>query len=272
MDEKVEKRERAAMRTVKIREVIEETNKIKTFILNAEISAMPGRFIMCWIPGLDEKPMSLSYTEGYIGVTVLEVGPFTGKMMTMKEGELLGFRGPLGRGFKVTGDKILTIGGGVGVAPLAPLADKALKEGRDVTAIIGALSASGILFAERMEKAGARVLITTDDGSAGMKGFTTDALKKLLEEESFDQCFTCGPEIMMYKVLQQTKGRIPTQACVERYFKCGIGVCGQCILDKNGLRVCKEGPVFRDKELETGEFGRYHRNASGLKESFGWVK
>ncbi|HDH01788.1 MAG TPA: hypothetical protein ENH17_01515 [Nitrospirae bacterium] len=160
------------------------------------------------------------------------------------------------------------------MAPLAPLAEDAIKDGKEVTAIIGAITAKELLFVERLEKAGARVFVSTDDGTAGHKGFTTDVLQELLQKETFDQCFTCGPEIMMFKVLNITEDKkIPTQASLHRYFKCGIGICGHCVLDGTGLRVCKEGPTFRDKELrKSHEFGYYWRNAAGQKIYFGVKK
>lgn len=255
------------MQIADIREVRKETQRIKTIILDMDVSAIPGQFVMVWIPGVDEKPMSVSYTSGYLGITVLELGEFTQRLCDMKVGNKLGIRGPMGRGFKIYGDRLLLVGGGVGTAPLAPLAEEALADSKEVTAIVGSLTARELLFAERMSKAGARVLVSTDDGSAGRKGFTTDVMKELLEEESFDQCFTCGPEIMMEKVLSLTKDKgIRAQASLHRYFKCGIGICGHCVLDGTGLRVCKEGPTFRDKELERShEFGSYWRNASGQK-------
>jgi dihydroorotate dehydrogenase electron transfer subunit len=162
------------------------------------------------------------------------------------------------------------LGEGVGVPPLAALADKAVEEGKNVTAIVGAITASELLFVDRLENIGARVLTCTDDGTAGKKGFTTDLLRDLLQKETFDSCYTCGPEIMMVKVLEQTKAKgIPTQVSMERYVKCGIGICGHCIVDGTGQRVCKEGPVFRDIEVEKiTEFGKYRRDASGTKVYF----
>ncbi len=249
----------------RITEIKAETDNHKTFMFDTKTNAISGQFVMVWIPGFDEKPFSLSYAKGDMGVTVLKLGPFTSRMHGLEVGAKVGIRGPFGRGFKITGDKILIIGGGCGIAPLAPLAEEACKNGKDVTTIIGAKSSKDVFFAKRLEDVGARIIITTDDGSAGMKGFTVDALRSLLKEEDFDQCCTCGPEVMMIKVLEQTWGKIPTQASLERYFKCGIGICGQCSIDEGGLRVCKEGPVFRDKELVNGEFGKYRRDASGAR-------
>jgi dihydroorotate dehydrogenase electron transfer subunit len=109
------------------------------------------------------------------------------------------------------------------------------------------------------------VIITTDDGSLGIRGFTTDALKGLLKEESFDCVYTCGPEMMMKKVFGLCKEfGVECQASLERYMKCGIGVCGQCCID--GLRVCKDGPVFSSEQLrKLDEFGVFERNKSGCK-------
>lgn len=262
------------MNIARINKIIRETERIKTFILDLKVKAIPGQFGMFWIPDVDEKPMSLSYTNGNMGLTVLKVGPFSQKMHELRVGEHIGVRGPLGRGFKVAGDKLLLVGGGVGVAPLAPLAENALAEGREVTAIIGAMTAGELLFEKRMKKAGAKVLVATDDGTAGVKGYTTDVLRKVLEKDTFDQCFTCGPEIMMVKVMNQAKATgIPTQVSLHRYFKCGVGICGQCAMDDTGFRVCKEGPCFRDKEMErTREFGKYWRDASSKRIPFGGKK
>lgn len=262
------------MQIAEIKGVVEETERVKTFILDFKVEATPGQFGMFWIPDLDEKPMSLSYTSDSLGVTVLRLGTFSQTMHGLRVGDAIGVRGPFGRGFTIHGKELLIVGGGVGVAPLAPLAENALKRGKKVTAIIGAATEKELLFVDRIEDAGGEVLIATDDGTAGTKGFTTDVLGEVLKEKSFDQCFACGPETMMVKVLTQTKEKkIPTQVSLHRYFKCGIGICGQCAIDGTGLRVCKEGPTFRDVEIEKSvEFGRYWRNAAGEKIYLGGEK
>jgi dihydroorotate dehydrogenase electron transfer subunit len=132
---------------------------------------------------------------------------------------------------------------------------------------VGAVTRRELLFVDRVEEAGAKVIITTDDGTCGIKCFTTHALEDELNAERYDECFTCGPEVMMYKVLEIAKKHgVPTQVSMERYFKCGIGLCGACVMDDGGLRVCKEGPNFRDIEIEKfKDFGKYSRDASGKK-------
>jgi len=246
----------------KIVEVIEEAPDIKTFIFDFKGKAIPGQFVMVWLPDIDEKPMSLSYVKKF-GITVKRVGEFTEKLHELEEGDSIGFRGPYGRGFKIEGGKLLFVAGGIGIAPIAPLVEEATREGREATVVIGARTKNELIFIERMKATGAEVILATDDGSTGIKGTVIDAL--MLRKENFDQCFACGPEKMLIKVLEYAKARkISTQLSLERYFKCGIGICGSCALDDKGLLVCRDGPVFYDYELD-GEFGKYKRDASGRR-------
>jgi dihydroorotate dehydrogenase electron transfer subunit len=89
------------MEITKIKEIVREAEGIKTFRTEMEIDAVPGQFVMAWIPGLEEKPMSLSYVAGNLGITSLVRGPFTNRLHEMETGELLGIRGPYGRGFNI---------------------------------------------------------------------------------------------------------------------------------------------------------------------------
>jgi dihydroorotate dehydrogenase electron transfer subunit len=252
---------------VEIKEIVKETKNIKTFRLDLELSALPGQYVMLWVPGYDEKPLSVSYPGKNMGVTVLKKGETTTRLHEMKTGDIVGVRGPFGRAFKISGKRIIAVGGGVGMAPIAPLVEKAIDRGSEVTVIAGAVTKRELLFTDRVEKAGATVILTTDDGTCGRKCFTPRALEDELTQKEFDECFTCGPEIMMSKVLKVTsEKKIPTQISMERYFKCGIGICGACVMDDGGMRVCKEGPNFRDVEVEKfKDFGKYTREASGKK-------
>lgn len=254
---------------VRIKEVISETHDVKTFALDKEISAKPGQFVMAWIPGVDEKPFTVT-GNGTLSITVKKRGNATAKMHEMKEGDILGVRGPYGKGFEITGKKIVLVGGGYGSAALLLLAKDAVSKGIETTAIIGADTEKNLLFADKIEKLGANAIVTTDDGSRGMKGFTTQALEKLLEKEKFDCIYTCGPEIMMYYILQMgEKNNIPVQASLERWMKCGFGVCGQCVLDPVGLRVCADGPVFASADLKKiSDFGFFARDKTGAKKEW----
>lgn len=255
---------------VRIKEIISETHDVKTFVLDRSISAEPGQFVMVWVPRVDEKPFTITRIGKNVAITVKKKGKSTTSMHEMKVGDILGVRGPYGRGFKILGKKIILVGGGYGTAPLLTLAEKAIAKKISVTAIIGADTEKNLLFADKIAKLGANVIITTDDGSRGTQGFTTQALEKVLAQEKFDGIYTCGPEIMMYYVLQiAEKNKIPLQASLERWMKCGFGVCGQCVLDPVGLRVCVDGPTFETSDLKKiSDFGFFARDKTGTKRAW----
>ena len=223
---------------------------------------------MIWIPGVDEIPMSVSYiTKNVKGITFRKVGDATKALFNLKEGDKIGIRGPYGNGFKFNGKKILFVGGGTGIAMMASAVEQATKKNISATVILGAKSKKELFFEDRIKKYGVEVHITTDDGSQGHKGFTTDLAEKLISKNKYDLVLTCGPEIMMKKLVEIC-GNIPFQASLERYMKCGIGICGQCTVGK-GLRVCEEGPVFDGKTLKNIEdFGVFKRDAAGRKIRF----
>jgi len=251
---------------LKIKYVVKENYKTKTFFFNKKIEAEPGQFMMVWIPRADEKPFAVSFTNPF-GITVCKAGTISSKLLVMKEGYKLGIRGPYGHGFKLKGKKICLVGGGYGIIPLALLSEKAKKKRIKVTTIIGAKTKNDLFFLNRLRKS-SKVLITTDDGSLGRKGFATDALKDFLKEEKFDCVYTCGPEIMMKRVFEICENNgIECQISLERYMKCGFGVCGSCCLDD--ALVCKDGPVFNSDQLRRlSEFGKFNRNKSGSKVYF----
>ena len=251
---------------LEVKSVVKENYKTKTFLFNKKIVADPGQFMMVWVPRLDEKPFAVSFTNPF-GITVYKAGPVSSKMLGMKKGDKLGIRGPYGHGFKLKGKKICLVGGGYGIIPLALLAEKAKKKRVKVTSIIGAKTKNDLFFLNRLKKS-SKVMITTDDGSLGRKGFATDALEDVLKKEKFSCVYTCGPEIMMKKVFEICEENgIECQASLERYMKCGFGVCGSCCLDD--VLVCKDGPVFNSNQLrKLSEFGVFERDKSGSKVYF----
>lgn len=247
----------------KITETVEENHDVKTIRFNHPKNVKPGQFYMVWIPDVDEIPMSVSYTQNPRGITFKRVGDATNKLFNFKKGEKIGIRGPYGNGFKIKGRKILFIAGGTGIATITPTVEQATSKGIQSTVIIGAKTKNELFFEKRLKKLDVELHITTDDGSKGYKGLTTDLAEEILTEKQFDQVLTCGPEHMMKKILELCKTDF--QASLERYMKCGFGLCGQCCID-DGLRVCKEGPVFERKTLlKTDEFGLYKRDPSGKK-------
>jgi dihydroorotate dehydrogenase electron transfer subunit len=133
------------------------------------------------------------------------------------------------------------------------------------SAIIGAKNEQELLFIDRIKKSCADLWISTDDGSLGYKGMASDLAEKLLAEEKFDLVITCGPEKMMKELAMFCiKNGIKFQASLERWMKCGVGICGSCCID--GMRVCTDGPVFDGELLKNfEEFGNFKREPSGKK-------
>jgi len=154
-----------------------------------------------------------------------------------------GSGGPLGRGFELRGERILLIGSGCGVAPLAFLAQRAVGVGRRVTAVIGAQSRADLVFPQRFAELGCSVVLATEDGSAGFRGLATEVAEPLLERGEADAVYACGPEAMLDRVLElcQSHG-LSCQLSLEKYMRCGLGVCGSC--QRGGMLICRDGPVF----------------------------
>jgi len=258
---------------VEIKRIIDETEMVKTFIFDWEVKdEKPGHFMMVW-NFHDEKPMSLSIinpVNNEIGISIKKVGEFTEAVHQMEVGDELGLRGPLGCGFEIVGSKILAVGGGIGMAPIAAFVEDARSKGADVHVISAAKTKNELLFIERLERIGANVYACTDDGSYGFHGFAGELAEKLLKESDnnqYNMVVTCGPELMMKGIFDiVNKCNLQAQFSIERYMKCAIGLCGQCCVDDTGWRVCVEGPVFSKDDLKLiSEFGKYKRDASGIK-------
>ena len=260
------------LRIVKIEEVIKESPSVKTFAFNDECcsTAEPGQFIMIWIPGVDEVPMSLSTIGQHelSAVTVAEVGDATKALHQKTSGDLLGIRGPFGNGFLPVQGKTMIVGGGTGLAPLMPLVEALVTLDARITCLLGAKTKDELLFLDRIEqlvsKVGGKIVTTTEDGSYGLAGVVTEPAEKILAKERFDMIYTCGKERMMYKVfLLAGRHNTPLQASLERTMRCGIGLCGSCVVGE--FMVCKDGPVLSyDELLKIGdEFGKLKRDFSG---------
>jgi len=233
------------------------------------LRAKPGQFVMVWLPEVDEVPMSIGWqADGEFHMGIANAGDCTQKIHeTVKEGDRLGIRGPFGKGFSLKEGckKIVVLGGGCGTPPLLSLSQEARKKGIEVLAILGARSEDYLIYEKEFKSLGCEVKIATDDGSKGHKGFCTDLLEAELEKGGVDCVYTCGPEKMMVKVAQMAEDYgVDSEVSLERFMKCGFGICGQCCVDDSGLRVCKDGPVFDGKAaLRFTEFGKYSRTSSG---------
>lgn len=259
-------------KTVKILNIVQETRSIKTFVLNESLPhAEPGQFVMLWLPNVDEKPISIAKVNP-LTLTVARVGPFSTALHECQVGDYVGWRGPFGRPFTLCPQTSpVLVGGGYGSAPLYFLASRALAQGIDptqITVALGARRQEQLTYVKRFRDLRINPLIATDDGSVGYKGFVTDALCEHLLARQLElppMIYACGPEAMLvalYHVARQQGWQ--AQLCVERYMKCGFGVCGQCAMD--GLLVCLDGPVFTLDQLDgLQDFGHFHRSATGRR-------
>ncbi len=258
------------MRTVvRVVERIEETPSTVTLRFPYAPAAEPGQFVMLWIPGDDEIPMSLSYVEGdRKGVTVKAMGATSRHVLTIAPGDWIGLRGPYGNRFDLAPRRLLIVAGGSGAAVLAPGAERVVAGGGSVVVALGATRAPELLFRQRFAEMGARVEVATDDGSAGFAGYVTGVAERLLAEEPFDAVWTCGPEVMMRKVLALADARgVPTFGSTERHMKCAIGMCDACAFGP--FHVCTDGPVFSSGQLRSvPDFGVFHRDAAGRRVRF----
>jgi dihydroorotate dehydrogenase electron transfer subunit len=253
-------------RIVKLLEKKKETELVTTLRFDDDADAGPGQYVMVWVPGVDEIPMSLTYLGPRKGIAVHAKGEATKALVSIGVGDRVGLRGPYGNGFRAVRGKALVVAGGTGIASLSPLIETLSKKGPKPTVVIGAKTAGELLYVKRVKKLGADVIITTDDGTEGRKGFATDAASEQLSKAKFKQVYTCGPEIMMKAVAEMGRcHHVPVQVSLERFMKCGIGICDACAV--SGIQVCIEGPVFCGQTaLELVEFGKYRRGPSGLKE------
>jgi dihydroorotate dehydrogenase electron transfer subunit len=255
----------SGVRVFAIAEQIDETPTIRTVHMEGRFDAIPGQFVMVWVPGVDEFPMSVSHIGERFGVTYKVLGAGTKALSALDPGEKIGIRGPYGRGFAVRGERMLAVAGGTGMACLAPMVEQACRDGVSVDIVLGARTKSEILMRDRCNRAGATVHVTTDDGSEGTKGFATDGARVLLKTGGYDEVLTCGPERMIVGVLEASRAHgVPLQASLERHMKCGIGICDSCAID--GRHVCVDGPVFSDEQLLAfSDLGKMKLGPSGAR-------
>lgn len=230
--------------TATIVKIEKETDKLSNFTLDKGIEAKPGQYLMVWLPRINEKPFGIAL-DNPLTLSIARVGPFTEIIHKLRKGDKLTFRGPYGTYFEPKGKKLLLIGGGYGVVPLYFLATSIPKKARkNISIIIGAKTKRELPFVAKFKNLGCKVSLSTDDGSAGVEGFSTDLAQKLLSKNKYSSVYTCGPQIMMEKIASICKKqKIFCQVSLEKLFKCGgMGLCGECSF--KGKLVCKDGPVF----------------------------
>ncbi len=240
----------------KIAAIHHENGATRSFVLDGSLDAMPGQFVMAWLPGVDEKPFSLAHADP-VTLTVAAVGPFSRALHGLAVGDRVWLRGPLGRGYEippargsssgsVSRPHALLLGGGYGVAPLRFLAERLLAAGWAASMIIGARSAADLLLADAFEAMDVRLWLVTEDGSAGLRGLATNAIDPALAAAPGKTAivYACGPTGMLRAVAAACRVRgLPAQLSWEAHMRCGIGLCGSCEVG-DGWLTCLDGPVF----------------------------
>ncbi|MDI9644538.1 MAG: tRNA-dihydrouridine synthase [Candidatus Verstraetearchaeota archaeon] len=228
--------------------------------LGGSIDAKPGQFVQVMVPGVGEKPFSLAGASPIL-LLVRPVGPVSTAIASMREGDELFIRGPYGNGWEPRSVSCV-VGGGSGVAPVH-FASR-MYGSRIRMAFIGGRTASDLPLYDEISSS-VETCASTEDGSLGVGGLVTDAMRSRLTGLVGFEFMNCGPEMMMVNAAALESSVSPPEKifCVlERYTKCGIGLCGSCAID--GYRLCVDGPVFPYSMLKEGrDFGRFKRRASG---------
>jgi len=261
------------LRTVSILTEKVESPTVKTLSFKDELcaKAKPGQFLMLWVPGVDEIPLSIlgGKADGTIRVAVKKVGEATKALHEKKRNDLIGVRGPFGNSFSLSRGRVLMVAGGTGTAPLLFLAEKLVDKAKKIIFILGAKTKNELLFMNELQKGFTKKLqlfTSTEDGSCGITGLCTEQFERALCDMNPDMVYACGPEPMLLRVFELCeKHGVRLEVSLERLMRCAIGLCGSCVIGK--YRVCKDGPVFTKNQLrETkAEFGFSKRDFSGRK-------
>jgi dihydroorotate dehydrogenase electron transfer subunit len=219
---------------------------------------LPGQFVEVRVDGSPStflrRPISINFVDrenNELWLLVATVGDGTKQLAKLKFGDVLNCVLPLGNGFTPAkqGEKVLLVGGGVGVAPLLYMGAEMKRQGIEPTFLLGARTANVLLMLPIFNKYG-RAYVTTEDGSMGEKGFVTN--HSILNQEHFDRISTCGPTPMMKAVARYARqNNVDCEASLENLMACGLGACLCCVekTTEGNLCVCKDGPVFNIKKL-----------------------
>ena len=234
-----------------IKENVALTQSVFKMVLQGDVTAItaPGQFVNIKLDGLYlRRPISVcDLSDNTLTIVYKAVGKGTEQMSRMTPGEKLDVLTGLGNGYDLSlaGDKPVLLGGGVGVPPMYLLAKELFAQGKKVSVVLGFNTKDEIFYEAEFKALGAEVTVTTADGSYGVKGFVTDALKAM----DYTYFYTCGPEPMLKTVYKtaNTSG----QMSFEKRMGCGFGACMGCSCKTitGYKRICKEGPVMKKEEI-----------------------
>ncbi|MBN2071045.1 MAG: sulfide/dihydroorotate dehydrogenase-like FAD/NAD-binding protein [Candidatus Krumholzibacteriota bacterium] len=249
--------------------ITSEVFSMKVEAANIAKKRSAGQFIILRVTEEGERiPLTIADAdprEGWIELVVQIVGKTTKILSMLEPGEeLLDLVGPLGRPTHIEKvGTVVVIGGGVGIAPAHPIAQSMKEAGNQLIAILGGRTKELVIMEKQMRAASDRIIITTDDGSYGMKGLVTDALQKLIDEGlKVDLVVAVGPPIMMKFVSLLTKKHaIPTLVSLNTIMVDGTGMCGACRVSVAGKMkfVCVDGPEFDGHEVDYEEMMQRQR-------------
>ena len=228
------------------------TDSVYKMTLSGDTSgiARSGQFVNIQLDGLYlRRPISVcDYEDGTLTLIYKVVGKGTEQMSWLEKGTKLDILVGLGNGYftEFAGDSPLLIGGGVGVPPLYNLAKNLIKQGKKVTVILGFNTKDEIFYEQEFKNLGANVLVSTVDGSYGVKGFVTDAIKQV---EKYSHVYCCGPEPMLKAIYSATNSG--GSYSFEERMGCGFGACMGCSCKTKygNKRICKDGPVLQKEEI-----------------------
>lgn len=238
-------------------EVSPNIRKLILYAPNIVSQARPGQFVHLKVSASSDpllrRPFSIgsvSLKDNALTIFYRIVGRGTEMMAQLKENDVVNCLGPLGRGFELNGKRPLLIGGGMGIAPLLFLAERLYPRPSQV--LIGGRTETELFWRRFFTASCERIVLTTDDGSIGMRGTTIDALPELLAEK-FDMVYACGPKLMLKGVVDKVRDAgIPCQVSLEEHMTCGLGACLSCTCqatDGTRKKICADGPVFWAKEV-----------------------
>lgn len=246
--------------TIRCVKQLNERNVLISLTADGPLPLMlPGQFVEVQVNAPNvflRRPISVHFYDAQtneLWLLVQVVGKATREMAQLKAGDSLNLVAPLGNTFslpELPHQRLLLVGGGVGVAPLLYLGATLQKEGHDVSFLLGGRSQKDLLQLDEFRKYG-EVYVTTEDGSFGEQGFVTQ--HSLLQQTAFDFIYTCGPTPMMQAVSRYAvEKNIACEVSLENRMACGVGACLCCVTDtKEGHKcVCSDGPVFNIKDLK----------------------
>ncbi len=236
---------------------------IKRFEVAAPLvarNAQAGQFIMLRLDEYGERiPLTIADfdpDQGTVTIIFQEIGKSTELLGRLETGDfILDFVGPLGKPSHIKKfGRVVMIGGGVGIAPIHPIAREMKRAGNEVISVLGARSRELLIMEEEMKLASTEVLITTDDGSYGRQGFVTDVLKDLIANRGpLDLVVAIGPMVMMEAVCRVTRGPgIPTVVSLNPIMVDGTGMCGACRVQvgSDTKFACVDGPEFDGHQVD----------------------